>query len=233
MTARRCPHVSAEAEGAALHLTAFQTRKGFHLSMLHQYTHSDGSPWWWVVRLESDQSDPATGKKPKSIWPMRWSELHGFELKRPEFPEGAPLYNRHFLTNYRTSWAWIVEGEKASDWLSFTLDTAIVVTWAGGAASVDRTDWSPLAGQCVVLWPDFDSGGFEAMRRIQAILRGLGCFVLVLDVAALDLPPKGDTVDFLERFRDQHTGLVNHDAARARLAEVAFLHDVPEWKVAA
>jgi hypothetical protein len=236
MNVRRCPHVTPEVEEAARRLTDFQARKGFHLAHIHQYTRPDGSPWWWVVRLESSEPDPTTWekpKKPKNIWPMRRTE-NGFEMKRPEFgPQGAPLYNRHLLTNYRTEWVWIPEGEKCGDWLSATLDTATVLSWAGGAASVDRTDWNPLAGQCIVLWPDFDRGGFEAMRKIQAILRALGCFVLVLDVAALDLPPKGDAVDFLERFRDQYTGLVNHDAARARLAEVAFLHDVPEWRAAA
>jgi DNA primase len=164
---------------------------------------------------------------------MRWTET-GFELKRPEFgPEGAPLYGLDLLANYPAAWRWIVEGEKAADWLSFTLDAVAVLSWAGGAASVGRTDWRPLAGQCVVLWPDFDNGGFDAMRRIQDILRGLGCFVLVLDVAAMDIPPKGDAVDFLERFREQSTGLVDHNMARARLAEVAFLRDVPEWRAAA
>ena len=33
--------------------------------------------------------------------------------------------------------------------------------------------------------------------EVAAILRGLGCTVRVLDVAKLDLPPKGDAVDWL------------------------------------
>ena len=190
-------NVSDEVFENARHLTSFQARKGFRLAYIHQYTHSDGSPWWWVLRLEGSESDPATGKKPKSIWPLRKTET-GFELKRPEFgPEGAPLYGLHLLRNYPHDLVVVVEGEKCADHL--VGPGFIAITWAGGANAVDRTDWTPVARRRVALWPDNDESGFQAMDKVRDILRGLDAHVVTLDVAALGLPPKGDCIDWMER----------------------------------
>ena len=190
-------NVSDEVFENARHLTEFQVRKGFRLAAVHQYTHPDGLPWWWVVRLESDRPDPTTGKKPKSIWPMRRTET-GFELKRPEFPEGAPLYNLHVLANYPEDVVYAVEGEKCADYLVGL--GFIATTWPNGSQSVEKVDFRPLAGRRGVEWPDNDSAGFQAMDKVRGILCGMGARVLILDVEAMGLPPKGDCVDWLARF---------------------------------
>jgi hypothetical protein len=129
---------------------------------------------------------------------MRRSEI-GFELKRPEFgAAGATLYNRHLLANYPEEVVYLVEGEKAADCL--TRLGLIATTWPNGASAMANADLSPLARRRVVCWPDNDEPGQKAMLDAQARLHHLGAFALLLDVEALGLPPKGDAVDWLEKF---------------------------------
>ena len=188
---------------AAQHLTSFLSREGFHLVATYRYTHLDGSPWWWVLRLEGSAPDPTTDKMPKRIFPMRRNADGNFELKRPEFgPEGLPLYGLWRLTAYPHDIYYLAEGEKCADCLSSL--GFLGITWHGGAAAVERTNWSPLAGRFVLQWPDNDQPGFEAMKKAKGILYGQGTHVATVDVAALDLPPKGDVVDWLDRYNREH-----------------------------
>ena len=53
------------------------------------------------------------------------------------------------------------------------IDAGIVATTAmhGANAPVEKTDWSPLAGKAVLIWPDRDKPGWEyATQAAQAIL---------------------------------------------------------------
>jgi len=49
----------------------------------------------------------------------------------------------------------------------------------------------------VIIWPDNDEAGRRYAETVADILLGLGCSVRMIDVAALNLPPKGDVVDWL------------------------------------
>ncbi len=52
----------------------------------------------------------------------------------------------------------IVEGEKARDAAAKYLPAGwVCMTWQGGGKAVAKTDWSPLAGRRVVIWPDKDA----------------------------------------------------------------------------
>ena len=45
-----------------------------------------------------------------------------------------------------------------------------MVIWCGGAKSYEATDWRPLAGRSVVIWPDNDEVGVNAAKGIQEII---------------------------------------------------------------
>ena len=53
----------------------------------------------------------------------------------------------------------IVEGEKAVEAARSRLPGAVFLTSNGGSGTASKTDWSPLAGRKVTLWPDADSPG--------------------------------------------------------------------------
>jgi putative DNA primase/helicase len=38
----------------------------------------------------------------------------------------------------------------------------------GAHAPIEKTDWSPLAGKTIVIWPDNDQPGFEYAKKAAA-----------------------------------------------------------------
>ena len=102
--------------------------------------------------------------------PGRKKEFRPWDARRRKMapPEPRPLYNQPGLTT--AAQVVLVEGEKCAQAL---IDAGIVATTAmhGANAPVDKTDWSPLAGKAVLIWPDRDKPGWEyATQAAQAIL---------------------------------------------------------------
>jgi len=110
----------------------------------------------------------------------------------------------------------VVEGEKCADALNETMPEdwgAAATTAPCGAGKAEYADWTPLTGKKVFIWPDFDEKGLDhgrdVKRRLQAIPGGLRGLYWI-NPAALDLPPKGDAYDFLQKFKggiDKREGL--------------------------
>lgn len=99
--------------------------------------------------------------------------------------EVLPLYGLQALGDARQ--VIVVGDEKCRDALA---TGRTVLSWAGGTQGVKHTDWSPLAGRNVAIWPDADGPGLGTADEIAAILVGLGCTVRVMHVMRDD-PPKG------------------------------------------
>ncbi|MCQ4682498.1 phage/plasmid primase, P4 family [Ralstonia pseudosolanacearum] len=102
--------------------------------------------------------------------PGRGKAFRPWDAKRRKMapPEPRPLYNQPGLAT--ATQVVLVEGEKCAQTL---IDAGIVATTAmhGANAPVEKTDWSPLAGKTVLIWPDRDKPGWEyAANAAQAIL---------------------------------------------------------------
>ncbi|MGF6599667.1 putative DNA primase/helicase [Paraburkholderia sp. GAS448] len=67
----------------------------------------------------------------------------------------------------------VVEGEKAALALR-GLGPMVVVTSAGGAKAAAKTDWSPLAGRPVAIWPDNDEAGLRYQDQVIELIRATG-----------------------------------------------------------
>ncbi len=176
---------------AARRLAADAIRDGYKPEALHTYTDTNGNPLYWRIRLK--HPNPAPEVPDKWIRPMR---QHGaaFELREPKFPDGKPLYNLHGLATRTADMVFVVEGELCVDALA---KIGILATTSGAADSAAKADWKPLAARSVVIWPDNDEAGHRYEQEVSDALLALGCTVRVVDVAALNLPPKGDAVDWL------------------------------------
>ncbi len=104
--------------------------------------------------------DPPGGKK----------EFRPWDAKRRKMapPEPRPLYNQPGMTNANE--VVLVEGEKCAEAL---IAIGVVATTAmhGANAPVDKTDWSPMKGKAVLIWPDRDQPGWNyATNAAEAIL---------------------------------------------------------------
>jgi putative DNA primase/helicase len=83
-------------------------------------------------------------------------------------PVPRPLYNQSGIATADT--IVLVEGEKCAQSL---IEAGIVATTAmhGANAPIEKTDWTPLAGKALLIWPDRDRPGWEyAMAVAQATL---------------------------------------------------------------
>jgi putative DNA primase/helicase len=111
----------------------------------------------------------------------RKKEFRPWDAKRGKLapPNPRPLYNQPGIAQAKT--VILVEGEKCAQAL---IDSGICATTAmhGANAPIDKTDWSPLAGKHVLIWPDRDKAGWDyAMAAADAVLMvgALSCAVLM------------------------------------------------------
>ncbi len=120
-----------------------------------------------------DYLDPA-GKLIAVVYrydpPGRKKEFRPWDARRRKTapPDPRPLYHQPGIV--AAAQVVLVEGEKCAQAL---IDAGITATTAmhGANAPVDKTDWSPLAGKAVLIWPDRDKPGWEyATLAAQAIL---------------------------------------------------------------
>ncbi len=111
-------------------------------------------------------------------------------------PRLNPLYNRKRIASAPV--VLVVEGEKKVHALH---EMGIVATCCpGGSSAAKAADWSPLAGKKCILWQDNDDAGAKFMNDVRSILRDLGCTLSRICHETLELPEKGDVVDFLARY---------------------------------
>lgn len=78
-----------------------------------------------------------------------------------------------------------------------------MVTWSGGCGAVQKSDWSPLKGRDITLWPDHDHVGRNAVHKIADILQKQGeptpsTSIKIVDLPT-ELPHKWDLADPLPK----------------------------------
>lgn len=187
------PEVVESPQQAARRLAAGAIAKGYKPEGLHEYRSADGTPLLWRIRCKRPNSGD------KWIRPMHWSGT-GYALDAPDKPaEGWPLYRLPEVLAELAAPVVVVEGEKCADALA---KLGAVATTSGSCTSADAADWAPLRGRDVTIWPDADEPGRKYADAVAAKLRGVARSVVVVCVAALGLPDKGDCADWLQAHPD-------------------------------
>lgn len=168
------------------------------------YREADGTPAFEVERLQYRLEDGKWLLKPGSAKPkksFRQSHPGGHPRRLPDrYRQGnRPLYRLpELIAASRHERLFIVEGEKAADAL---VARGVQSTSAsGGAAQAHLSDWSPIAGRTVAIWPDHDDAGRQWLRRVHALLVVLvpPPRVQIVPIERLNLPRSADAVDWLE-----------------------------------
>jgi len=103
----------------------------------------------------------------KQFAPLTW-RASKWQFKA--HPGPRQLYGVEILSTDATSTVIIVEGEKCADLGRQSMRRNIILTWSGGAQAVKKTDWTPLTGRDVIIWPDADDPGRRAAATITQIL---------------------------------------------------------------
>jgi len=128
------------------------------------------------------------GKKIRPLW---WSG-NRWEWKAPPAPR--PLLNLNQLRS-RTGTVLVVEGEKAADAAAKLYPNAVVTTWPSGCKAINKADWSPLTSRRVILWPDADAVGRQAMDRLVQLLLRLPVDRVQMVTPPADVPEGWDLAD--------------------------------------
>ncbi len=158
-------------------------------SRVWTYPDADGVALGYVARY-----DTPAGKEIRCwTWGARGADAP--EWACGHWSKPRPLYGLDLLAKRADAAVLVVEGEKAADAARGLLKAYVSVTWPGGAHAWRHANWEPLRGRRVVLWPDNDKPGREAMAGIaDALARGLGCSVKVIDPS--DQPEGADAADW-------------------------------------
>jgi len=112
--------------------------------------------------------------------------------RKHQAPTPRPLYNLPGIA--ASTEVVLVEGEKSAD--ALIKHGACATTSMNGAnAPIEKTDWSPLSGKHVLIWPDKDKPGWEyAMQAAQVAFKAGADSVAVLHLPD-DRPQGWDAAD--------------------------------------
>jgi hypothetical protein len=139
------------------------------------YPDADGTIQAYVVRFDLPDGSkdvrplrflPPDNQPPDLLNPRHW------RWKGWTSPESVPLFNLHLLARRPNDPVLIVEGEKTAVAASKLFPSHVVLTWQGGSKRVARAAIDPLLTRAtpIVLWPDADKPGRDAMVYLKARL---------------------------------------------------------------
>lgn len=142
----------------------FERLCGSQPQQVYQYRDQQERLTGYVVRFADKrfhQITPWRDTKGRTVWRVK------------DFSHPRLLYGLEALGASDDMPILIVEGEKTADAAADLFDDHIVLSWHGGANAVGRTDWSPLKGLDVTIWPDADEAGHKAAHSIAKHLLNL------------------------------------------------------------
>ena len=140
-------------------------------SVVYRYTDASGNIVAEIERYDWEKD----GEKKKTFRP--WDVAS----RKYTHPETRPLYNLPNIA--RAPEIVIVEGEKAADAL-IAQNIDATTAMGGSNAPLEKTDWTPLRGRKVLIWPDNDDTGKAYAASLKEHLEGFG----VLAVSVLNIP---------------------------------------------
>ena len=156
--------------------------------------------------------------KPSRVWPYlfangelacyiaRWDLMAGRKAIRPlklenqqwrqkGIPSPRTLYNLPGLLERPDAPVLVVEGEKTSDAAGELFPSHVATTSMYGAKSPHQSDWTPLEGREVVIWPDNDPEGQLYATKVTALALESGSLGVRVVQLPEGLPVKWDLAD--------------------------------------
>lgn len=140
-------------------------------SMRWEYRDAEGGLLCMVYRFE-----PKTEGDRKQFFPLTFCEdaKGKREWRWQGLPDPRPLYHLDKLAAAPDAPIVVCEGEKAADAAAMLFPDAIATTMLNGAQSPHKTDWLPLKGRDVWLFPDNDEAGHVCMSSVADLLAKAG-----------------------------------------------------------
>lgn len=192
----------------------------------YKYYDTRGNVVASVNRFEPDGT-----RESKTFRPYCYRTIDGVTKWIMGAPDLRPLYRQPEIATAST--VVLCEGEGCADALN---QLGIVATTAmqGAKAPIDKTDWSPLTGKKVIIWPDNDKPGFDYALQVSERLQAIGCTVLGITPPA-DATPAWDAVDCVADGKDAHALIAGaspiiatpRNKSRIRLMSLSDMANLP------
>ncbi len=151
--------------------------KHWNEAMRHEYRDREGNLLYQVLRLQDPNNLSKKITPPLSYGHYADEEKLSWQLKGYKDETGRnSLYGLEKLDKNPKATVVIVEGEKAADLGGdkfLQKEKYVCLSWAGGARSVSKADWSPLEGRKVLVWGDNDEAGRKAQSDVCKELKKL------------------------------------------------------------
>lgn len=159
---------------------AMQRRPGKHYrhgkpSTVWTYRDAQGNPLMLVCRFDLRPS--GDGKHRKEFAPLTWcqsTQTGKHEWRWQGLQPKRPLLNLDKLAAQPDAPVVVCEGEKAADAAASLLPDHIATCWPNGSKAWNKSDFTPLKGRTVLLWPDNDEPGLTCMLALDEHLNMLG-----------------------------------------------------------
>jgi hypothetical protein len=150
-----------------------------------QYHTAEGGLVAYAARVEYIED----GERKKDVYPVLWCrvEQNGREYcawRSKGVPAPRPLYRLREMLAAPDAPIVVTEGEKKADLVARLFSGYAGTTSIGGAKAVGHSDWTPLAGRGVAIWPDNDDPGRKYAEDVAAIVTKVGAS----SVAIVDVP---------------------------------------------
>jgi hypothetical protein len=131
-------------------------------------------------------------------------------------PTPRPLYNQPGLAT--SDVVVLVEGEKCAHAL---IKAGVCATTAmnGARAPIDKTDWSPLRGKDVLIWPDRDAPGWDYAEGAARAAIAAGAASVAILIPPSDKPDGWDAADALIEGLDVQTFLASAERRVLKAAQ--------------
>ena len=151
--------------GKPANVWIYQDTQGAALLHLYRFNLTDklGQPVLGEHGKPKKVFRPLTFWRNSSTCAWRWKNL----------PAPRPLYNLDRLAENPTAIVIFCEGEKAADAAAVLFPRCVTTTTLNGAKSPQKTDFSPLQGRTVWLWPDQDGPGRNYAEQVAALVDGI------------------------------------------------------------
>lgn len=196
----------------------------------YRYYDTRGNVIASVVRYE-----PGGTRESKTFRPYCFKTVDGKTKWIGGAPDLRPLYRLPEIA--LASVIVLCEGEGKADALA-RMGIEATSAMQGANAPIDKTDWSPLHGKTVIIWPDNDEPGFAYAKAAAARLQAIGCTVRMVDVPA-DKPKSWDAGDCVMEGQDPRpiidraVGGANDPPSRIRILDIDQIDNLepPSWLV--
>ena len=169
----------------------------------YRYTDEEGNTAFVVERQYTDETHQEKRFFPHSKWKNKIDNSSKWQSWA--MPEPRTIYNLQRLNSAKQTSVIVCEGEKTAD-AYIKKNLLPVTTWSGGAKAVLKNDWDPLLDfQTIILFPDNDNEGFNAMHKLAKHLHE-DCKVALENIRIVlypdEFPKKWDMADSIPENTD-------------------------------